>query len=113
MMRPTYKEAYMVVLSERKEDFDNITLEEHGDLTKSLMQDGLENYSESKRELIGGTKYKTIRHIINGKIEGLDITYWHVTVETAGHFHQLLFWSLASTFENNAATYDSVIQSFE
>jgi len=112
-MANLFKEAYMVVLSESKEDFDDITLEEHGDLTKSLMKDGLENYQESKPEYIGGNKYKTMRHIISGQTEGLDIIYWHVTIETKEHFHQMLFWSLASTFEKNADTYTSVIQSFE
>lgn len=112
-MANLFKEAYMVILSENKQDFDNIALEEHSDLTRSLMQEVLENYSESKREYIGGKKYKIIRHVVNGKVEDLDLTYWHVSIETKNHFHQMLFWSLASTFKKNAATYDSVIQSFE
>ena len=33
-----FKEAYTIILSEHKSDFDEITLEDHSDLTRSLIR---------------------------------------------------------------------------
>ncbi|GAB1266683.1 hypothetical protein [Aurantivibrio infirmus] len=108
-----FKEAYVVILSENKDDFEDITLEEHSALTKSYISESLENYKETEPENNLSKKYKMIRYQISGTIEGLNVIYWHVSVETDHHFHQLLFWSLNSKFESNAADYNSVIQSFK
>jgi hypothetical protein len=108
-----FKEAYTIIISENKMDFDDITLEQHSNITRSMIRQGLKNYHESDPESfdIGGNR--ALRYRLTGSVDGLNIVYWHVTIETENHYHQMLLWSLKSKFSNNEADFDSVIQSFE
>ena len=107
-------EAYVVILSEHKADFNDVTLQGHSDLTRSLIKEALTNYQESEAQhstTIG--KYPVIRYQIEGNIEKINVVYWHATVETEEHFHQMLLWSLKSKFNDNKADFASVIRSFD
>ena len=108
-----FKGAYTIIISENKMDFDGISLEEHSDLTRSRIQQGLKNYHESNLELLDIGDTPALRYQLKGSMDGLNIIYWHVTLETENHFHQMLLWSLKSKFSKNKTDFDSVIQSFE
>ena len=107
------KEAYTIIISENKMDFDDIKLEEHSDITRSMIRQGLKNYHESDPEVIDIGGNRALRYRLTGSVDGLNIVYWHVTIETENHYHQMLLWSLKSKFAKNEADFDSVIQSFE
>jgi len=108
-----FKEAYTIVISENKMDFDEITLAEHSDITRSMIRQGLKNYHESGPEEFDIDGNPALRYRLTGSVDGLNIVYWHVTIETENHYHQMLLWSLKSKFAENEADFDSVIQSFE
>lgn len=108
-----FKEAYTIIISENKMDFDDITLAEHSDITRSMIRQGLENYRESDPEVIDIEGNRALRYRLTGSVDGLNIVYWHVTIETENHYHQILLWSLKSKFAENEDDFDSVIQSFE
>ena len=44
-----FKEAYAIIISENKMGFDNISLEQHSDLTRSALERGLKNYSVTEK----------------------------------------------------------------
>lgn len=109
-----YDEAYMVILSENKLDFADMTLQGHSDLTRSLIKESLTNYQESEAEhTITSGKYPVIRYQVEGSIDKINVVYWHATVETKEHYHQMLLWSLKSKFMDNKADFASVIRSLE
>ena len=108
-----FKEAYAIFISESKIDFDDISLEGHSDLTRSFLREGLKNFQESEPRYLNNTKYKTLRYRITGSVDGLNLIYWHVTIETSGHFHQVILWSLKSKFADNEADYKALVESFE
>ncbi len=112
-MADYYKEAYVVILSENKHDFDDITLEGHSDLTRSSIRDGVKNLRESEPETFRIGKIPALRYRLSGSVEGIKIVYWHVTLETKNHFHQILLWSLPSKFSSNENDFNAVIQSFK
>ncbi len=108
-----FKEAYTIVISENKADFEDLTMAEHSEITRSMIKEGIKNCVESEPELleIGGNR--AVRYQLTGSVDGLNLIYWHVTIETSQHYHQMLLWSLKSKFTKNQADFDSVIQSFE
>jgi len=108
-----FKEAYAIVISENKMDFDEMTLQDHSDLTRSMIGNNLKNYHESDPEVleIGGNQ--ALRYLLTGSVDGLNIIYWHITIETQNHYHQMLMWSLKSKFAQNQDDFESVLQSFE
>ena len=108
-----FKEAYAIIITENKMDFDKISLEEHSDLTRSALARGLKNYWESDPEYLKNGSFRALRYKLTGTTSGLNIVYWHVTLETEQHYHQMLLWSLKSKFAKNEADFLSVIQSFE
>jgi len=106
------KEAYAIIISEDKQDFNNVSLQGHSDLTRALIAKAVTNYRESEPEYLAG-KYPMLRYRLEGTVNDINIVYWHVTVETRTHYHQLLLWSLKSKFADNEADFNSVIRSFK
>ena len=107
------KEAYAIIISESKMDFEDLSLQRHSDITRSMLREGLENYNESGPEYLDNTEYPMLRYRLTGTAEGIHITYWHVSIETAAYYHQMILWSLRSKFAKNKADFNAVIQSFE
>ena len=108
-----FKEAYVVILSENKQDFDDIGMQGHSDLTRSFLREAVKNYQESQREKFDIGDHSALRYRLSGSVGSVKIVYWHVTIETADHFHQMLLWSLPSKFGGNEADFNSVIRSFK
>jgi hypothetical protein len=54
-----------------------------------------------------------LRYQLTGSMDGLNLVYWHVTIETEDHYHQMLFWSLKSKFSKNQDDFDAAIKSFK
>ena len=108
-----FKEAYTIIISENKMDFDDISMEEHSNLTRSMLQRGLKGYQESSPELLNMGDIQGLRYQLTGNMDGINLVYWHVTLETENHYHQMILWSLKSKFSDNVPDFDSVIHSFE
>ena len=107
------KGGYCIILSENMMDFDNITLQQHSDITRSSLRENLENYSESDPEYLQLGPNRAVRYKILGSIEGVKIIYWHTTIETKNYFHQTLLWSLPSEFPKNKSDFDAILASFQ
>ncbi len=108
-----FKEAYTIVISENKADFEDLTMEQHSEITRSMIKQSIKNCVESDPEILDIDGNRAIRYQLTGSVDGLNLIYWHVTIETQEHYHQMLLWSLKSKFTKNQADFDSVIQSFE
>ena len=112
-MGNSFKEAYAIIISENKMDFDEMTLQDHSDLTRSVIGQNLKNYHESDQEILDIGGNQALRYRLTGSVDGLNIVYWHVTIETENHYHQMLMWSLKSKFAQNQDDFEAVLQSFE
>ena len=108
-----FKEAYTIIISESKMDFDDISMKEHSNLTRSMLQSGLKGYQESSPEPLNMGDIHGLRYQLTGSMDGINLVYWHVTLETENHYHQMILWSLKSKFSDNVPDFDSVIHSFE
>ena len=108
------QEAYCIVMSESKIDYDNsFTLEKYSELTSGFILEALANptLSEAENMILNGQP--AVKYELIGSINGIRVRYWHVSINTESHFHQVILWSLPSKFERNRADYEAVLNSFD
>ena len=107
------QEAYCIIMSESKIDYDDyFTLEEYSKLTSGFILGAIANPSISEAENINLNGQSAIKYELTGSINGIRIRYWHVSIDTKSHFHQVILWSLPSKFDRNKADYEAVLNSF-
>lgn len=105
--------AYAIVLTESKIDFDDANVQEYSDFSRNFLSESLKKYEESEPQNITINDYPAIKYIITGRIGFIKLKYWHVSIDTRDHFHQIIVWGLHSKFEKNQAIYEKVINSFK
>lgn len=108
------KNAFAIVLTEPKDDFDEgFTHTDHAELTFDKLLDGLGEAEivrgpDSLR--IGGRA--AVQYEVIGSVRSLRIVYLHTTVDGADSFHQILAWTTPSRIDRNRADLDTIIASF-
>lgn len=108
------KGEYLIVITDSKLDFDNITIEKHSELTRDHLMGNAKNcevVGPAKNLVINGQP--AVEYEIRGVVDNMNIVYLHVTVEGKDHFHQVVAWSIASRFTKNKEVLESVINSFK
>lgn len=119
-------ELYLIVLSEKKTDFDaGMTLQKHSDTTRNVF---LQNTGiASTAQVTGPTPLvingkQAIQYTITANVtvkneKNEDVTYsvvyWHTTVETETKFHQILAWTLSNFVATKSEELQQVIKSFQ
>ena len=106
-------EMYVIVMSENKEDFRDMTAEKHSQFTRSALTEKLESPEVSAPAQVTTGGLTGTQYEIRGGVDNLNIAYLHTTVESPTHFHQILAWTLKSRFDKNRPVLDAVIQSFK
>jgi hypothetical protein len=106
------KNLYIVVITESKEDFDHLTLEEHSALTRDRLLESLMAYGVTGPLNLNIKGNPAVQFEIRGQAKNYNVVYLHTTVETAKNFYQILAWTSKSGFEKNRAELEQVIDSF-
>lgn len=106
------KNLYIVVLTESKEDLDNLTLEEHSAITRDRLLESLTAYEVKDPLNLSIKGNPAVQFEIRGQAKNYNVVYLHTTVETARNFYQILVWTSKSGFEKNRAEMERVIDSF-
>jgi hypothetical protein len=107
------REEYIIVLSESKEDFQQMTLEKHSETTRGSLLNSLTNPEVSGPTMLTINGSAAIQYEIRGTIQNMNIVYLHTTIETPENFHQVLAWTLKSRFEKNQTRLRDAINSFQ
>lgn len=117
------KQLYVLVLSEAKADLAEIpTLERHSEVTRGILTGNLTNPQvtgpTSVAQINGQSALQyqvtgTVRYETDGKVENINATYLHTTVETSDRYNQILVWTLPESFAANEAELQQVIASFK
>jgi hypothetical protein len=103
---------YVVVLSENRLDFDDMSLEKNSEITRKGLLEGSKSpqTSEPRKLTVNGSP--ALQYEIRAIVDNLHIVYLHTTVETAENYHQILAWSLRSRFEKAKPVFQDLIASF-
>lgn len=107
------EEMYMIVLTESKKDFRNITLAKHSELTRGTLLKSLTSPKVEGPTQLTINNYPAVQYEIHGGIDNINAAYLHTTVETENNFHQILVWTLESQFSKNRDELQQVTQSFQ
>jgi len=107
------REMYIIVLSESKSDFEEMSLDKHSQITIRKLIERVTSSETSGPTTLVINGNPAAQYVVSGTIDNLKITYLHTTVETAKSFNQILAWTLRSRFDQNRAELQNVIQSFK
>jgi hypothetical protein len=106
-------ENYLIVISEPKADFDNISIEKHSEITRGFILNSIEGDQVSAPVNLTINGHPALQYEITGTIDNINVVYYHTTVETGSNFHQILAWTLPSKLDANKPVLESVINSFQ
>jgi hypothetical protein len=107
------KELYVIVLSESKEDFQDMTLDKHSEITRGTLIKSLTEPQTSAPTSLKVNGHPAVQYEIRGFINNLSVVYLHTTVETEKSIHQILTWTLKSMYEKNKPALQKVTESFK
>ncbi|MBW4618390.1 MAG: hypothetical protein KME17_03260 [Cyanosarcina radialis HA8281-LM2] len=105
------EEMYIIVISENKQDFQNITLEKHSELTRGLFLKNLTNPQVTGPTPVTIDGNRGVQYELKGGINNINAAYIHTTLETAKNYHQIVAWTLQSRLDQNRSQLQEVIQS--
>lgn len=106
------KELYVVLLDEKKEDFEDMTLEKHAELTLSSIESSMKNAELSKPVKLTINGCPAVQYVINGSVDNIKVVFIHTTIETGKSFCQMLTWTLKSRWGSQEDDLRKVIESF-
>jgi hypothetical protein len=103
------------ILSENefKKIGQDINLQKHSDLTRGILVKNVTNAQTNGPKNFVVNNNPALQYEITGKINNIDVTYLHTTVETANNYHQVLAYTAQGDFQKNRAEMEQVIDSFQ
>jgi Domain of unknown function (DUF4190) len=93
------KEMYLIVLGDAKSDSQNLTLENHHQITRDRMLEKMQNASASEPVLLTIGGHPAMQDQLSGTKDGTDVVFLHTTVDDGDHFQQILAWTLKSRWQ--------------
>ncbi|MCC6271864.1 MAG: hypothetical protein IT572_00230 [Deltaproteobacteria bacterium] len=109
----TPSEMYVVVLSEPKEDLQDMTLDQHSKLTREALLTGVKDPVVTGPFAVQVDGRPAVQYEIRGGVDHVKVVYLHVTVDGLKYYHQILAWTVPSRFEANKPTLEGVVQRFK
>jgi len=109
------QEAYVIVLSEPVSAVDHSDLESNALAYKRFITTELDRPPEQelKTRVTLESGLSGVQYEIQGEYQGEPLVYLHTTVASDTHYYQIVAWSAADRFEENRATLQDMILSFQ
>ena len=108
----SFREEYMIILSDYKSDFVG-TLEDHANVTSQSLLGLLEGGTKSDFEMFEINGLRTLQCEITGVSDLTRIVYLHTTIEGELCYYQVLTWTLPSKMPGAMEPFKEVIPSFK
>jgi len=109
-----YKEMFLVVFTEKKDMFPDLTLEEHSKATvKNLRETLTAAYAKPTVQLTLNGNRVLMNEVHGTAGNNMKIVYIHANIESPFYFHEVLAWTPDKRFKQNQYALDSVIKSFK
>ena len=90
------EEAYLLVLTEVKEDLDGWNLDKHSRVTLGKLLAGLAYPTVTGPKSMTVDGHPALQYEIRGASDGHKVVYLHTTVDGATMFSQILAWTIPS-----------------
>lgn len=106
------KEEFIIVLSETKADFDDMTLQKHHQITRDGIVEKLKNATAGAVTNLTIDGRPALQDEIGGTQEGTNIVFLHTTLEGTESFHQILAWTSKSRWDQQKEKLREITRSF-
>jgi hypothetical protein len=106
------REAFVIVLTDTKEDLAKPGLQAFSDLTRGHMRKTAQGYAESEPTELSVNTLPAIRYRIDASVDGVNVTYLHYAIAGRRHMHQVLAWSARSRFSAYRPELEKIAGSF-
>lgn len=107
-------EQYMLVLSEKKSDFDDsTTVRDYADLCIKNTISVASKYEEGEWRESTVAGEKMLRVEVDAVVDHLKIRYLLGYYETDGHFHQITLWTMPSRWKESGPIFEAVLDNVE
>ncbi|MEQ1906644.1 MAG: hypothetical protein ABL888_20835 [Pirellulaceae bacterium] len=107
-----FSENYVVVITEPKDQSDNMTLDGYANLIVNNMKSSLAYFSPGNMTNTTINGMPAIDIQIGSMVESVQIVYFISFVEGKEHFHQVVTWTLPQRHRKNQPLLDKVRKSF-
>lgn len=109
------QETYVIVLSEPVSAVSHGDLESNALAYKRFITTELDRPPEQevKTRISLESGWSGVQYEIQGEYQGQPLVYLHTTVASDTHYYQIVAWSAADRFEENQATLQDIIRSFQ
>ncbi|MBK7858715.1 MAG: hypothetical protein IPJ65_08855 [Archangiaceae bacterium] len=106
-------ELYVIVLSQSKEELADMDLKKFSDETRATQMQAMKNAVEEgpRPRTVGGMN--AIEYVLKGTVDKASIVMKHVAVDGGKRYHQVLVWTLQSSWDNEKVGLDQVIESLK
>jgi hypothetical protein len=106
------KEMYVIVISEPKLTVQNMTLDQHHQLTRNHMLQKMKNSSATQPVSVTIDNYPGLQDELTGTDNGANVVFLHTSVDEGDCFDQILAWTLKSRWAKENAELRDVTNSF-
>src|SRR6266516_1126113 len=96
------KQMYLIVITDAKADFPDLTLEKHHDLTRDRMWQKMKNASATEPVPLTIDGHPALQDELTGAENGTNVVFLHTTVDDGDHFQQILAWTLKSRWQKQS-----------
>jgi hypothetical protein len=107
------RDLYFVVFSEKKENYADVSLEEHAKITREHLLETLQSPTMSAPVKLTINGNPAIQHEIRGFAGNVKIVYLHTDVEGPYYYHEIVAWTLDKSFHQNKYGLQNLINSFK
>lgn len=106
-------EMYIIVLTEDRQDFKNMNLDKHSEITRGMLTREAQDVQIGPPVRLTINGYPAVQYEIKASVDNVNVVYLHTTVETPKNFHQIVSWTLRSRYDKNRPELQQVIESFK
>ncbi|MDQ2086462.1 hypothetical protein RBH29_08475 [Herbivorax sp. ANBcel31] len=107
-----FREKYLVVVHESKQELADVGLNMSFNEYSSLIAENMENYLTNGKSSKIETTDSKIRWEIKGTTEDIDITYILTTLDKGDSFYQIIAWTLTSEYKKFEKELTKISDSF-
>jgi hypothetical protein len=106
------KQMYLIVFSDAKTDFPNLTLEKHHQITRDRMLQKMKNASATEPVPLTIDGHPALQDELSGTEKGTNFVFLHTTVDDGDHFQQILAWTLKPRWQQQNQLLHEITKTF-
>jgi hypothetical protein len=105
---------YLIVLTDAKANYgSSMSIEDHSKETLGTLTRSMTSSTKTGPTSITIDGNPALQYEVRGEIKGLNVVYLHTTVESPNNFHQIVAWTLQTTYDAKKDVLQDVVQSFK